>query len=156
MSRVTLETFYSAFQRRDGAAMSRCYAPDAHFSDPAFELHGAQCGAMWRMLSARGKDLVIRYEILSADSARGAVHWEADYTFSQTKRFVKNKIEASFEFRDGLIARHIDTFPFRTWAAQALGPMGSVLGGTQWLQNKVRSKARLGLDAFIANESAAA
>lgn len=151
MSRATLERFYSAFQRRDGAAMAACYANDAHFTDAAFDLRGKECGAMWQMLTARGKDLQIRYEIIHADNLSGEVRWEADYTFSQTKRYVRNRINAKFEFRDGLIVRHVDTFPFHAWAKQALGPLGYLLGGTTWLQNKVRAKARAGLDTFMAS-----
>jgi ketosteroid isomerase-like protein len=150
MSEDLLNRFYQAFQRRDGATMAACYAPDAHFTDPAFDLRGSECGAMWQMLVARGKDLQIRYHVIEADATRGSVNWEADYTFSQTGRYVRNKIHAQFEFRDGLIVRHTDTFPFHRWASQALGPMGWLLGRTGWLQGKVRSKARAGLDAYLA------
>ncbi|MBE2223667.1 MAG: nuclear transport factor 2 family protein, partial [Anaerolineae bacterium] len=36
-----IETFYTAFQLRDHAAMIACYHPDIHFADPVFtDLHG--------------------------------------------------------------------------------------------------------------------
>ena len=37
--------------------MAACYAPNAHFIDPVFELQGAEIGAMWTMLCERGSDL---------------------------------------------------------------------------------------------------
>jgi len=155
MSRDTLQTFYEAFQRCDGSAMAKCYASDARFSDPAFELSGSECGAMWQMLTSRSRDLKIRFEIIQADALQGEVNWEADYTFSQTKRFVKNRIHAKFQFRDGLIVRHVDDFPFALWARQALGPIGFLLGHTRWLQNKVRAKARAGLNLFLSKKASA-
>ncbi len=39
---------YTAFAARDAETMARCYAPDAHFSDPVFpDLHGPAVTAMW-------------------------------------------------------------------------------------------------------------
>ncbi len=59
-NRELIERFYEAFGRCDGAAMSACYAPGAHFRDPAFgDLEGDEIGAMWRMLTARATDLKI-------------------------------------------------------------------------------------------------
>ena len=141
--------FYEAFAARDGAAMAACYHPEVHFSDPVFpDLHGADAGLMWRMLTERGKDLVIRFDEVQADDQQGSAHWQADYTFSATKRFVKNDIRASFTFKDGLILRHQDSFGFYAWARQALGPMGLLLGWTPMLHKKVQSQAAAGLAAF--------
>ena len=44
--------------------------------------------------------------------AKGSAHWEADYTFSATKRKVHNVVDARFELRDGLIVKHTDVFDF--------------------------------------------
>lgn len=142
--------FYAAFAARDAAGMQACYHPDVVFSDPAFgELHGVEAGAMWAMLVERGKDLEVTVSGIEADDARGRAHWEARYTFSQTGRPVLNRIDAAFEFRDGLIARHTDTFGFWTWARQALGPAGLVLGWTPVVQNRVRATARAGLEKHM-------
>ena len=55
-----LERFYGAFAKRDGAGMEACYSPDVSFSDPVFtDLHGAEAGGMWRMLTGRAKDLEV-------------------------------------------------------------------------------------------------
>jgi len=58
---VLLDGFYAAFERRDGAAMAACYAPDAHFTDPVFSVRGEQVGAMWSMLCERGRDLQLEW-----------------------------------------------------------------------------------------------
>lgn len=149
-----IKRFYEAFQKKDGAAMAACYHPDVQFSDPVFtDLRGARAGAMWKMLTGRAKDLRIEFRDVQATDKVGAAHWEAWYTFS-TGNKVHNIIEAHFEFRDGLIVRHKDTFDLQAWARQALGLMGRILGGTDMLQNKVRAQAAKGLDEYLSKNPA--
>lgn len=145
-----IEKFYAAFARRDGPAMGACYAPDATFEDPAFKLKGAEIGAMWTMLCQRGKDLKVEASGIEADDATGRAHWEAYYTFSATGRKVHNIIDATFTFRDGLIATHVDKFDFHRWSKQALGLPGLLLGWTGFMQAKVQGKAMAGLRDFMA------
>ena len=145
-----LQRFYEAFQRRDGDAMAACYHPDAQFSDPVFtDLRGAEVGAMWRMLCGRARDLDISFRDVQADEAHGRAHWDARYTFS-TGRKVENRIDAEFDFRDGLILRHRDRFDLWRWTRMALGPLGVVLGWSPLVQGKVRRTARAGLEAHLA------
>lgn len=151
-----IETFYRAFQRRDADAMAACYTPDVRFSDPAFgPLTGSDAGDMWRMLCSRAKDLEVRFSDVAADDKRGSAHWEADYLFSQTGRTVHNRIDATFEFRDGLIAVHDDVFDLWRWSRQALGLPGMLLGWSPIVRNKVRSQALRGLAAFRAGKTPA-
>lgn len=144
-----IDTFYTAFGRRDAAAMAACYHADVEFSDPVFpSLRGAEAGKMWAMLCARGKDLTIEHSGVSADDQTGRAHWDARYTFSATGRKVLNRIDARFEFRDGLIVRHVDDFSFYRWSRQALGPIGWALGWTPAVRGKVRAQAAKGLSEF--------
>ncbi|XXF77981.1 nuclear transport factor 2 family protein [Myxococcaceae bacterium GXIMD 01537] len=150
-----LQTFYSAFQRRDAEAMAACYHPDAEFSDSVFRgLNHAQVTDMWRMLCAAGKDLQIEFRDVQADDASGRAHWDARYTFSKTGRKVLNRIDATFTFRDGKILRHQDAFGLWQWTRQALGPVGLALGWSPLVQNKVRSQAMKSLDAFMRERGA--
>lgn len=145
-----IQRFYSAFQQRDAGAMGACYHPEAQFRDEAFDLPDcAQTRAMWSMLCKNGKDLELTFGDIRADDQRGTAHWEAFYTFSQTKRRVHNIIDAEFEFRDGLIYRHRDRFNFWRWSRQALGWSGLLLGWSGFLQNKVRERAMGNLQKFI-------
>jgi len=146
-----IERFYSAFARRDGAAMAACYAPDARFSDPVFDLAGAEVGAMWSMLCERGRDLRVEWRDVRADDANGAAHWEARYTFSATGRPVHNIIGAAFTFNAGRIARHVDTFDLWRWSRMALGAKGALLGWTPFVRKAIQRQARHGLDAWIAS-----
>src|SRR5690606_16652110 len=111
---------YAALGERDGAAMTACYAPDAHFRDPAFgDLHGEDVGAMWRMLTARATDLEVELPEAEADETTGSAHWIARYTFGSTGRHVVNDIHARFRFDEsGRIVDHVDEFDFRRWAKQ--------------------------------------
>lgn len=148
--------FYQAFQKKDAAGMAACYHQDIHFTDAAFpDLHGPQAGMMWKMLTERGKDLKVEFRDVRADDKTGSAHWDAYYTFTKTGRSVHNSIDARFEFKDGLIIRHVDTFDFHRWAGQALGPAGKLLGGFGFMQKKVQTMAAAGLAEFTAQNSSA-
>lgn len=148
-----LTDLYTAFQRRDGVAMSACYAPEARFSDPVFPaLAGPQVGAMWRMLTEAGQDLEIEFSGVEADDAAGAAHWEARYTFSQTGRKVHNVIDARFTFAEGRILTHADSFDLWAWTRMALGPVGWVLGWSPMVQGKIRGQAARSLERYMAGE----
>lgn len=154
MSSVThaelLEQFYRSFQGRDADAMLACYAPDVTFSDPVFgELRGSRARAMWKMLCAGASDLAIDFEVGPTDESAGSAHWVANYTFSATKRKVRNDISARFTFRDGLIDVHRDSFDLWKWCAQALGPSGLLFGWAPPYRAAVRTRALARLDAFI-------
>ncbi len=130
--------------------MQGCYADHATFSDSVFiNLNANQARAMWQMLISRGKDLVLEFKVVSSNGNQVQAEWVAYYTFGATKRQVCNHIKAEFEVVDGKIVRHIDRFDFHTWAKQALGPIGLLLGWTPYLQNKVRQTAMKGLNDFI-------
>lgn len=144
-----LTRFYEAFAQRDTKAMRACYHPEVHFQDEAFDLRGARAGAMWHMLCTRGKDLELTFSDVRADDDSGSAQWIAEYTFSQTGRHVRNVIDASFTFQDGLIHTHRDRFDFWRWSRQALGAPGLLLGWTPWLKGKVASQATQTLDAYI-------
>lgn len=142
--------FYEAFACRDADAMAACYHPDVHFRDEVFDLHGARAGAMWRMLCATGHDLHVTASDVQADEATGAARWVATYTFSQTRRPVRNRVDAAFTFEDGLIRTHRDRFSFWAWSRQALGAPGLLLGWTPGLRTTVARRAASTLDAYIA------
>ena len=147
---MLLDNFYSAFARGDGKTMTESYHPNAVFSDPAFgELRGAEIGAMWRMLIERSKGkLQIEYSDILDNDFKGSAKWTARYLFTQTGRNVTNHVRATFEFKDGLIFRHTDSFNFHNWAKQALGWKGWLFGGTTFLKKAVRQKARQSLLSF--------
>ena len=142
--------FYSAFSARNAAGMAACYHADVAFSDPVFPmLRGRQATAMWAMLCARGKDLDIVLSEVAGNADGGTAHWEAKYTFSQTGRFVHNKVDAVFAFRDGKIIRHVDRFGFWPWSRQALGGVGAMFGWFGPLKSMVRKKAARSLQDFM-------
>ena len=149
-----IRNLYEAFDSGDGDQMAACYHDEATFCDPVFgELECADLRAMWRMLTERGTDLRVEFSDVEADDAKGRAHWEAWYTFSATGKKVHNIIEARFEFRDGLIVRHVDTFDLWRWMRQALGVPGVLLGWTSLLQNKVSAEAHKGLAQWRAEQS---
>jgi ketosteroid isomerase-like protein len=153
-NRETIERFYAEFGQCNGAAMTACYAGDAHFRDPAFgDLQGADVGAMWRMLTSRATDLEIELREHDADESSGCAHWIARYTFGATGRHVVNDIQARFRFVDGLIADHVDEFDFRRWAGQALGPKGNLVAILPPLRSKARAQALAQLEAFKRDET---
>jgi ketosteroid isomerase-like protein len=145
-----LERFYDAFARLDGAAMAQCYAPDASFSDPVFVgLRGEQPGGMWRMLTSRAREFVVKLVSNDADESEGTAHWVARYKFAQTGRPVVNDVHSQFRFAGGLITSQVDDFDFYRWSRQALGLPGLLLGWTPFLRGNVQRKARVELDRFL-------
>ena len=145
-----IEHFYASFSKRDSAAMAACYAPDARFRDPIFDLQGADVAAMWTMFCERGRDLGVEWRDVQADDATGSAHWEARYTFSVTGRKVHNLIDSRFTFRDGLIVTHTDTFNLWRWSRMALGPKAVVLGWTPFVKKAIKSEAQRGFDGWMA------
>ncbi len=145
-----VEAFYTAFQQQDAEAMAQLYHPDIHFSDPVFtDLHGAAAGDMWRMLIGRAKgQLDISFGDIQMAGDEVTARWEARYLFSKTKRPVHNIIQARFQFKDGLIIRHIDDFSFPRWAGMALGLTGKLLGWTSFLRRKVQQQSMAFLKQF--------
>jgi ketosteroid isomerase-like protein len=154
-NRETIRRLYAALGECNGAAMTACYAPGAHFHDPAFgDLEGDQIGAMWRMLTSRATDLKIELRESEADEETGSAHWIARYTFSATGRHVVNDIQAKFRFAEGgLIADHVDDFDFHKWAGQALGLKGHLVALLPPLRAKAREQALGQLEAFKRDET---
>lgn len=144
-----IETFYKAFQRHDAEGMAACYHADIQFSDPVFrDLRGPRAGAMWHMLCERGKTLTLEYSDVWADDKTGRAHWDARYDFTATGRKVFNQINARFEFADGKIIRHTDTFDLWKWAGMALGFKGTLLGWLPPVKNTIRKMAMKGLAEY--------
>ena len=130
--------------------MQTCYADNATFSDPVFEnLNAAEVKAMWQMLIARATDMALEFKNIEANEHSGSAEWIATYTFTSTGRKVVNKIKANFVFENGKIKDHKDDFDFYTWAKQALGFKGLLLGWTSFLHTKVKQQAGNNLKRFM-------
>jgi SnoaL-like domain len=145
----TLRQLYEAFAARDGDTMAGCYAPAATFEDPVFRLSGGDIGDMWRMLTSRGEGtLQLRYEVKGPNR----VDWTADYTFGANP--VHNEISSTFTFAaDGRIATQVDRFDFPTWAGQALGWKGKLLGRFGFFHEAVRRRTAETLAGWQARRS---
>ncbi|MGM0555803.1 MAG: nuclear transport factor 2 family protein [Myxococcota bacterium] len=149
-----LTEFYDAFNRHDGDEMATAYHDAAHFSDPVFpDLDAPAVRDMWKMLTSSAPDLRVEATGIEADDEVGRVHWEAWYTFSKTGNEVHNIIDATFQFREGKIVRHVDDFDFWRWTRQALGVTGILLGWTPMVRNKVQSMAARRLEKWRASEA---
>lgn len=143
--------FYTAFQNGDAENMVKLYHPDVEFEDPAFgKLQGERAKNMWRMLVERSKgELKINFGNIRIHGDTATAEWEAFYKFSTTGRDVHNIVKANFEFKDGLIYRHHDTFDLWRWSKMALGLPGYLLGYTGFFKNKLNTQANEQLTEFI-------
>lgn len=152
---ATIERFYTAFANHNAADMAACYHQDIAFEDPIFgKLQDEKATAMWTMLLERSKgNLTIEYSAIKANEHSGSAHWVATYPFSKTGRKVVNKIDAEFEFKDGLIIKHTDSFDLWKWSKQAFGVKGLLLGWTDFMQNKIRKQAKISLDQYCGKTS---
>jgi ketosteroid isomerase-like protein len=145
-----IEEFYTCFKNKDYKGMQACYADNAVFNDAVFKnLNAAQVKAMWQMLISTAKDFKIEFSNISSDGKLVYAHWDAYYTFSKTGKKVINRIDATFEIENGKIIKHTDNFNFYTWARQALGTPGLLLGWTSVLKNKIQATAMENLEKFM-------
>lgn len=141
--------FYTCFQNKDVQGMQDCYADHAVFNDTVFQnLNASEVRSMWAMLIGSGKDMRIEFKDIKGDKDGASGHWDAYYTFSATGNRVINQIDATFRIENGKIVEHRDTFDFYTWAKQALGLTGVLIGWTSFLKNKIRKKARKNLENY--------
>ena len=144
-----IERLYGALGQRDGAAMAGCYAHEARFADPVFDLSGSEIGAMWTMLCSRARDLTVEWRDVRADDTAGSGDVEARYTFAATGRSVHNRIHSEFTFSGGRIATQRYAFDMGRWLHMAIGPIARVPGATGLLQRRVQRQARRGLDEWL-------
>lgn len=143
--------FYTAFAKGDAEGMIACYSDDTLFEDPAFgPLKGIEAKSMWQMLIGRNKgNIKVTFSNVQADANTGSANWEAHYVFGEAKRPVINRISAKFEFKDGKIVKHTDSFDMWTWSSQALGWSGKLLGWSSFLKNKIRQRTKGLLDQYM-------
>lgn len=150
-----IQKFYTAFAAGDAEGMAACYTNDVKFCDPAFgPLKGDDAKNMWRMLLKNNTGIKITASDIDADEITGSAKWVAVYIFSRTGRRVTNHVSAEFEFRDGKISKHTDTFNIWKWAGQAMGVTGWLLGWTPFMKGKIRTQTATLLGKFKANQSA--
>lgn len=150
----TITKLYESFAARDAAAMAECYAPNAEFTDPVFgDLVADEIGSMWTMLTSRAEDLTVTFSDVVVKGDTGSCRWEAVYMYTPTSRRVHNRINATFEFENGLIKRHVDSFSLWKWSRMALGTMGTLFGWAPPFQTKLRATAKKGLDRYIETQS---
>lgn len=145
-----IKKFYDCFAQRDWKGMLECYDENIFFYDPVFlNLEGPQVRAMWEMLLSNARDLSLSVSDIVSEDEYGTCHWVATYTFSATGRRVVNKCKAYMKMEGGKITEHSDQFSFWNWSRQALGLKGLLLGGTTFLQNRVRGQAWKNLEKFM-------
>ncbi len=144
--------FYQSFAQCDAQAMTDCYHNDIVFSDPAFgTLKGNRAKAMWHMLHSRSKgNIKISHSNIFTDENTGTANWVAQYPYGPKQRPVINKVTASFEFEDGKISAHHDSFNLYKWSQQALGLSGYLLGWSGFMRSKIQAQTNTLLDAYIA------
>ncbi len=149
-----ISKFYTAFANEDAESMVACYHDEMTFEDPAFGLLSAkEAGSMWHMLLERAKgNIDIKFKDVSASETKGSAYWIATYPFGAKKRIVENHIKAKFEFKDGKISKHEDSFDVWKWSRMAMGLPGALLGWTPFIQNKIKSTALSGLKKYMAEK----
>lgn len=148
-NKKTVDDFYKAFARKDGAAMTAAYAPGATFSDKVFpNLKGSEPGAMWRML-CKSDELRILHEIVKAEGDTVTARWIANYKFLGND--IENHVTATIKLKDGKIVAHKDDFDMKKWLAQAYGFAARLPFAEHVLGGITRHVAGNRLRDFIAN-----
>ncbi len=150
-----ITTFYESFANGDAEGMVACYHDNIQFQDPAFgTLKNEDVKNMWRMLIERSKgEIKLSFSNVQANEKTGSSNWRAEYVFSATNRKVINIISAEFEFKDGKIIKHTDSFDIYKWSQQAFGLKGYLLGWTSFMQHKIQQQSNSLLKKYTANKA---
>ncbi|TNE51262.1 MAG: nuclear transport factor 2 family protein [Deltaproteobacteria bacterium] len=124
----TVTKFYKAMQEGDFDTIMSLYHPDAEFSDPAFPgIKGDKLEGMWKLITNAEPDIKFR-DVKANDDGTVTGHWDADYELLKGNP-IHNQIDSKFEFKDGKIIKHTDSFNFSKWADQAFpGILGKAIG----------------------------
>ncbi|MGB1216613.1 MAG: nuclear transport factor 2 family protein [Saprospiraceae bacterium] len=146
-----IQAFYQSFSEKNVEGMLVHYADDVEFTDPAFgTLQGEEAKAMWRMLIERsGGNMTLTFKDVEAKGDTGSAAWKAEYFFGKNKRKVINEIQASFEFKDGKIVKHVDKFNLWKWTRQAMGIPGWLFGWTGAMQLKIQDQTKSVLHSYM-------
>jgi hypothetical protein len=150
-----ISKFYTALVKGDITTMKSCYDPNVEFRDPVFGvLQASEVLAMWEMLIKKSKgNLKIDLSNVLANEYLGKAQWTATYPFSATNKVVVNKIQAQFQFENGLISKHTDDFDLYKWSKQAFGFKGTLLGWTGFFQKKLQQRATASLRHYMQKRS---
>jgi hypothetical protein len=148
--RQLMRQFFAQLAARDVAGMLALYHPDIHYSNPLFELRGAQAGAIWQMSWSYLPD--IRVVCTDSDIRGNSVYWQASYTYPPTGRYVVQHLTADLTFVDDAIIRHADRFNIHEWAHTAYGVVGQMLGGSPLFERWLAAKARARIAPFLGQQ----
>ena len=144
-----VRTFYQAMKDGEAEKMVSLYGEEAIFSDPAFgPLNAQQVKDMWRMLLGRSRDLKVDFKVLEEDGDCVITALDAKYTFGLTGKKVHNRIRSTIWIRDGKIIKHQDQFDLYTWARQAFGLSGWLIGWTGYFRRKLQRGTNRLLNKF--------
>lgn len=144
-----IANFYESFGKLDAQGMIDYYHDQIEFEDPIFgKLNSKKVRSMWRLLLSKDSDMKVSYCDVKTQGNLGYAKWKATYFYGSKKRKITNECKASFEFKDGKIIRHTDTYSLWRWSHQAFGFVGLLLGWTSFFKNKITNKAQKALLDF--------
>ncbi|MCB9638881.1 MAG: nuclear transport factor 2 family protein [Myxococcales bacterium] len=136
----TIQKFYEAMEKHDYKTIMSLYHPDATFTDPAFpNLKGEKLEGMWKLITGKEGLSVTHRDVRLQPDGSVTGHWDANYELFKGNP-IFNQIDSKFEFKDGKIYKHTDSFSFSKWAKQAFPwGLGNILGTRpgQFVLNKV-------------------
>lgn len=150
-----IEKFYTSFSNGNSKEMIACYHDRVIFEDPVFgRLKGERVFEMWNMLlSNKSNDTTITFNNVEIVENTGRANWIATYKYGPKKRPVINNVSAYFEFKQGKIIKHVDSFDVWKWTRQALGISGYIMGWTPMMMKKIQKTTHKRLDDYISSKN---
>lgn len=157
-----VKEFYKALSKGDYQKVNSLYHDDAKYRDEIFDLRGKEINALWYTATRPEMNLIAHCKSLKVDGDRVTTDWNISYTIDTLNRKVELDETGVFQFQDGKIINHKDSYDFWSWCAQSLGFIGKALGWSQWLKNRVRNQAKKSVlsnmyaaqESFILNDRA--
>lgn len=123
-----LQTFFTAFAKKDLNTMLDCYHENVIYDDVGFgKQKGENAKTVWRFLIKKvDANAQITFSNIQVSKDKGQANWVTKYTFNQQK--ITNKITSTFYFQDGKIIYHKDNYSLWKWSQQAYGFIGYLIG----------------------------
>jgi len=137
-----VKEFYEALSRNDYEALIRLYHPDATYTDELFSFKGKEIHALWYAATRPAMKLEVECLAIEEVNDRVQTKWKMGYTLDVINSRIELEEIGIFVFEGEKIMEHSDEYNFREWCTQAFGIIGTLLGWSSWLRNRVRKQAR--------------
>lgn len=140
---ICTEEFFRDIKRGSSEKVVAAYLPDAVLDNPVIgHVAGDDIRHLWTTFLHRTREHRLEFTLTSVVGTKVLVDWTTQHEFFETGRPIALSGTSELTFADGHIKLHRDTFDWRKWLRQALGPSGLILSYLPGAKAFLRSETR--------------